>query len=92
MIAQMTELEEDNCRLKKRCAGERMEKDGIVGAAFAKTVVSPSRQREMARQAVIEFSIPIKQACDGLRIKEVTTGIRRRFRRRTTRLPFGRSV
>lgn len=51
LMARLRELEEENRRLKKMYAEERLKAE-IIQEAMAKKVVKPSRRREMALQAV----------------------------------------
>ncbi|QEQ95939.1 IS3 family transposase [Neptunomonas concharum] len=69
LMARMKELEEENRRLKKMYAEERLKAE-IVQEAFAKKVVKPSRRKEMAQQAVVTRGISIRLACDAFGISE----------------------
>lgn len=51
LMARLRELEDENRRLKKMYAEERLKAE-IIQEAMAKKVVKPSRRREMAQQAV----------------------------------------
>nr|WP_199930498.1 IS3 family transposase [Sedimenticola thiotaurini] len=62
MMKRMKELEEENRRLKKIYAEERLKAE-IIQEALEKKVVRPSRSREMARQAVEQRQISIRMAC-----------------------------
>ncbi|RMF48255.1 MAG: IS3 family transposase [Anaerolineae bacterium] len=69
MMKRLKELEEENARLKKMYAEERLKaelrKDALEGK-----VVRPSHRREMARRAVKEKSISIRLACEVFGISE----------------------
>lgn len=69
MMARLKELEDENRRLKKMYAEERL-KAGILQEAMAKKVVTPSRRREMAHKAVTERGVSIRLACAAFAISE----------------------
>ncbi|WP_131865448.1 IS3 family transposase [Biostraticola tofi] len=62
MMARLKELEDENRRLKKMYAEERL-KSEIIQEAMPKKVVTPSRRREMARHAISVKGISIRLAC-----------------------------
>ena len=62
LMARLKELEEENRRLKKMYAEERVKAE-IVQEALAKKMVRPSRLREMAKAAVADKDVSIKLAC-----------------------------
>jgi len=62
LMARMKELEEENKRLKKMYAEERLKAE-IVAEALAKKVVAPSQSREMARWVVDQGRATISLAC-----------------------------
>ena len=62
LMARMKELEEENKRLKKMYAEERLKAE-IVAEALAKKVVAPSQCREMARWVVDQGRATISLAC-----------------------------
>lgn len=62
LMTRLRELEEENRRLKKMYAEERLKAE-IIQEAMAKKVVKPSQRREMAQQAVRSGKASIKLAC-----------------------------
>jgi putative transposase len=68
LMARMEELEDENRRLKKMYAEERLKAE-VMQEALAK-MVKPSRRREMARQAVTERGLSIRLACEAFTISE----------------------
>ncbi|WP_432377569.1 IS3 family transposase [Duganella sp. P38] len=62
LMARMKELEDENRRLKKMYAEERLKAE-IVAEALAKKLVKPSRRREMAQHYVAAGRLSIKVAC-----------------------------
>jgi putative transposase len=58
LMARMKELEDENRRLKKMYAEERLKAE-IVAEARTKKVVAPSQRREMAQWAVAQRSATI---------------------------------
>ncbi len=68
MMARMKELEDENRRLKKMYAEERLKADRTGGAG--KKVVRPSTRREMTLRAVQHRQIPIRMACAAFSISE----------------------
>ncbi|MEB3736106.1 IS3 family transposase [Halopseudomonas pachastrellae] len=62
LMARLRELEEENRRLKKMYAEERLKAE-IIQEAMGKKVVKPSRRREMAQHAVTSGKVSIKLAC-----------------------------
>ena len=69
MMARMKELEEDNRRLKKMYAEERLKAE-IIAEAMQKKVVKPSRRREMAQWAVQSKTVSIRLACQAFGISQ----------------------
>lgn len=69
MMARLKELEDENRRLKKMYAEERLKAE-ILKEAIEKKVVTPSRRREMAHKAVAEKAISIRMACCAFGISE----------------------
>ncbi|WP_094299003.1 IS3 family transposase [Noviherbaspirillum autotrophicum] len=69
MMARLKELEEENRRLKKMYAEERLKAE-IVAEAPAKKVVAPSRRREMAQWAVQDKAVSIRVACRAFGISQ----------------------
>lgn len=69
LTARLKELEEENRRLKKMYAEERLKAE-IVEEVLEKNVVKPSRRREMAMEAVRRRRIPIRLACVAFGISE----------------------
>ncbi|WKD50518.1 IS3 family transposase [Microbulbifer spongiae] len=69
MMARLKELEDENRRLKKMYAEERLKAE-IVQEALHKKVVKPSRRKEMARQAVATRYISIRIACAAFGVSE----------------------
>jgi putative transposase len=61
MVARLKELEDENRRLKKMYAEERL-KSEIIQEAMAKPV-KPSQRREMAKEAVSHRQISVRLAC-----------------------------
>ncbi|MCK1785061.1 IS3 family transposase [Pseudomonas sp. TNT11] len=62
LMARLRELEDENRRLKKMYAEERLKAE-IIQEAMGKKVVKPSRRREMAQEAVRSGRCSIKLAC-----------------------------
>jgi putative transposase len=69
LMARMKELEEENRRLKKMYAGERLKAE-IVAEALTKKMVAPSQRQEMARWAVGQRSPTIGLACQAFNISQ----------------------
>ena len=69
LMARLKELEEENRRLKKMYAEERLKAE-IIAEAMAKKVVTLSARREMASKAVSYFAIPIRLACNIFKVSE----------------------
>ena len=69
MMARLKALEEENRRLKKRYAKERLKAE-IVQEALQKKVIKPSLLREVARQAVQQRAVSIRLACSAVGISE----------------------
>ena len=64
LMARLKELEDENRRLKKMYAEERLKAE-IITEAMAK-VVTPSARREMATKAVTHYAISIRLALPDL--------------------------
>uniref|UniRef100_UPI004040112E IS3 family transposase n=1 Tax=Candidatus Njordibacter sp. Uisw_039 TaxID=3230972 RepID=UPI004040112E len=62
LMGRMKELEDENRRLKKMYAEERL-KSEIIQEAMAKKVVKPSQRKEMAQAAVSNKAISVRLAC-----------------------------
>ncbi|NMX73778.1 IS3 family transposase [Pseudomonas sp. WS 5532] len=62
LMARLRELEEENRRLKKMYAEERLKAE-IIQEAMGKKVVTPSRRREMAQDVVRSGRCSIRLAC-----------------------------
>ena len=62
MIIKLKELEQENSRLKKMYAEERL--NLRFSRKYWKKVVKPSQRREMARIAVQNKSISVQMACE----------------------------
>ncbi|MEH6549046.1 MAG: IS3 family transposase [Pseudomonadales bacterium] len=71
MIKRMKELEDENRRLKKMYAEEKLKAE-IAREAIEKKVVKPSRRKEMAQQALEQFGVSIRIACAVFSISEST--------------------
>ncbi|MDX6851588.1 IS3 family transposase [Gilvimarinus sp. SDUM040013] len=69
MMARLKELEEENRRLKKMYAEERLKAE-IVQEALPKKVVKPSRLKEVAQDAVKHKDVSIRVACAAVGISE----------------------
>ncbi|MFC5481421.1 IS3 family transposase, partial [Massilia suwonensis] len=69
LMARMKELEDENRRLKKMYAEERLKAE-IVAEALNKKVVAPSQRREMAQWAVAQRSATIGLACQAFGISQ----------------------
>ena len=69
MLARLKELEEENRRLKKMYAEERLKAE-IVQEALQKKVVKPSHRKEMAQTVVAVKGISIRMACAAFGISE----------------------
>ena len=67
-MARLKELEDENRRLKKMYAEERLKAE-IITEAMAK-VVTPSARREMATKAVTHYAISIRLACRIFKVSE----------------------
>jgi len=62
LMKRMKELEDENRRLKKMYAEEKV-KSEIVKEALEKKVVKPSHRREMTQRANNYFSVSIRIGC-----------------------------
>ncbi|WP_443640095.1 IS3 family transposase [Candidatus Njordibacter sp. Uisw_039] len=62
LMGRMKELEDENRRLKKMYAEERL-KSEIIQEAMGKKVVKPSQRKEMAQAAVSNKAISVRLAC-----------------------------
>jgi putative transposase len=62
LMARMKELEDENRRLKKMYAEERLKAEDRCGGS-GKKVVKPSRRREMAQHYVAAGRLSVKVAC-----------------------------
>ncbi|MHB9137718.1 MAG: IS3 family transposase [Acidithiobacillus ferrooxidans] len=69
LMSRMKELEEENRRLKKMYAEERLKYE-IIQEAMGKKVVAPSARRAMAKAAVIARTVPIKLACTVFQVSQ----------------------
>ncbi|MBU2874310.1 IS3 family transposase, partial [Marinobacter salexigens] len=69
MIKRMKELEDENRRLKKMYAEERL-KSELRKEALEGKVVKPSLRREMAHKAVAAARCSIRQACEVFSVSE----------------------
>ncbi|MBQ0745175.1 MAG: IS3 family transposase [Marinobacter sp.] len=69
MIKRMKELEDENRRLKKMYAEERL-KSELRKEALEGKVVKPSLRREMAHKAVGAVRCSIRQACEAFSVSE----------------------
>ncbi|MDM5116594.1 IS3-like element ISAs22 family transposase, partial [Aeromonas salmonicida] len=69
LMARLKELEEENRRLKKMYAEERLKAE-IISEAMGKKVVTPSARREMATKAVAHYAISIRLACQVFKVSE----------------------
>ncbi|MGX9730137.1 IS3 family transposase [Janthinobacterium aestuarii] len=69
LMSRMKELEDENRRLKKRYAEERLKAE-IVAEALNKKMVAPSQRREMAQWAVAQRSATIGLACQAFGISQ----------------------
>ena len=66
-MRRLKELEEENARLKKMYAEEKLKAEII---AASKKMVTPSRHKEMAKRAVAEHGLSIRFACKTFRVSE----------------------
>ncbi|WP_152562926.1 MULTISPECIES: IS3 family transposase [unclassified Serratia (in: enterobacteria)] len=62
MMARLKELEDENRRLKKMYAEERLKAE-IIQEAMGKKVVTPSRRKRMAQHAVRSRNVSVRFAC-----------------------------
>jgi putative transposase len=69
MMSRLKELEDENRRLKKMYAEERL-KSEIIQEAMAKKVVKPSQRKELAQKAVSNHDVSIRLACQAFSISE----------------------
>ncbi|ULG69568.1 IS3 family transposase [Marinobacterium sediminicola] len=69
LMARLKELEDENRRLKKMYAEERLKAE-IIQEAPAKKVVKPSRRKEMAQTYVASRGVSIRLACAAFGISE----------------------
>ena len=69
MMSRVKELEDENRRLKKMYAEERLKYE-IVQEALQKKVVKPSRLKEVAQSAVNASGVSIRLACKAVGISE----------------------
>ncbi|MGD8380169.1 MAG: IS3 family transposase [Gammaproteobacteria bacterium] len=69
LMARLKELEDENRRLKKMYAEERLKAE-VVQEAPAKKAVKPSRRREMAQAAVQARGLRVRLACQAFGISE----------------------
>ncbi|MHC5555746.1 IS3 family transposase [Vibrio parahaemolyticus] len=69
LLSRMKELEEENRRLKKMYAEERLKAE-VISEAPGKKVVKPCERRMMAQYSVANHHISIRSACRWFRISE----------------------
>ncbi|ASP38540.1 IS3 family transposase [Bacterioplanes sanyensis] len=69
LMARMKELEEENRRLKKMYAEERLKAE-IIQEAMGKKVVKPQARRMLAQPSVVERKISIRLACRMFAVSE----------------------
>ncbi|RDL42568.1 IS3 family transposase [Marinomonas piezotolerans] len=69
LMARMKELEEENRRLKKMYAEERLKAE-IIQEAMGKKVVKPSQRRTMAQHAAANKKVSIRLVCSAFSISE----------------------
>ncbi|WP_432468169.1 IS3 family transposase [Agarivorans sp. Z349TD_8] len=69
LMARMKELEDENRRLKKMYAEERLKAE-VISEANGKKVVKPCERRLMAQRSVANYHISIKSACYWFGISE----------------------
>ncbi|EFB4347029.1 IS3 family transposase [Escherichia coli] len=69
MMARLKELEEENRRLKKMYAEERLKAE-IIQEAMGKKVVKPSSRKQMAQEAVRSRNISVRFACQVFVVSE----------------------
>ncbi|UXI02584.1 IS3 family transposase [Photobacterium sp. TY1-4] len=73
LMTRLKELEDENRRLKKMYAEERLKAE-VIKDAMGKKVVKPCERRLLAQHSVARFSISIRKACRWFGISE--TGYR----------------
>ncbi|MCO4206169.1 IS3 family transposase [Aeromonas taiwanensis] len=69
LMARLKELEDENRRLKKMYAEERLKAE-IIAEAMGKKVVTPSARRAMAAKVVTHYAISIRLACQMFKVSE----------------------
>jgi len=62
LMKRMKELEDENRRLKRMYAEEKLKAE-IAREAIEKKVVRPSRRKEMAQRASEEYNVSIRMVC-----------------------------
>ncbi|TKG09547.1 IS3 family transposase [Vibrio breoganii] len=69
LMTRMKELEDENRRLKKMYAEERLKAE-VISEAMGKKVVKPCERRKMAQHSVANNTISIRQACRWFSVSE----------------------